>query len=298
MKRLANLPVVLLLVLCAVRTAQAEPAWGVNCLSCHDEWQVGALYLSGEDTVADPDESATGAPDRGPLPVFQVAPGQIETLQVEVVGLDIGDAYAVELKRLRFPGVEGGGELTYGEDCAWAYWGEPGKYYTDPAIGYSWGSGPATFAFDIEVGVDAPEDYYDIVFAVAGKLADGSGLFSSEEHFYLQVTSSSMRGDFDGDGDVDLDDFDMFVVCFAGPGGRPEPGCEHCDLDDDGDVDCTDWGLFQQAWTEAGDPPEFSLCMTLGEAIPVVSEWGLIVLTLLLAAVGTLVLRRRRMLTE
>lgn len=290
MKRFAKLPVVLLLMFCVVRTAQAEPAWGVNCLSCHGEWQADALQIFGEDTVADPDESNTGAPDRGPLPVFQVAPGQAEVLQVEIVGLNTDDAYAVELKRLRFPGVVSGGELTYTDDCDWAYWGVPGKYYTDPAIGYRWGSGPTTFSFDISVDPDAPEDYYDLVFAAAGKLEGGGGLFYAEEHFYLQVSVPLTPGDFDQDGDVDLDDFDVFVACFTCCDGRIDPGCELGDFDDDGDIDCTDWGLFRQAWTEPEDPPEFEPC---DRGIPTVSEWGVIAMVLLLAVAGTLVFRRR-----
>ena len=293
MKRLANTMIVLLLTLCVVHTARAEPAWGVNCLSCHGEWQVGTLSVFGHDAVADPDESITGAPDRGPLPVFRVAPGQTGTLQAQVIGLDTGDAYAVELKRLRFPGVVTGGALDYADDCGWAYWGEPGKYYTDPAIGYSWGSGPSTFTFDIGVNYDTPDDYYNLVFSVVGRLADGSGLFCSEEHFYLQVTSSPMIGDFDGDRDVDWDDFSMFVACFTDFYGRIEAGCEPCDLDDDADIDCADWMLFRQAWTEPDDPPAFAPCAS---EIPTVSEWGLILMALLLVTAGTFVLRRQRVL--
>jgi hypothetical protein len=291
MKHLVRQSFGILVVLGVIRTAQAEPAWGVNCLSCHGEWQAGALSIFGEDTIADPDESNTGAPDRGPLPVFRAAPGQAKTLQVEVIELDAGDVYAVELKRLRFPGVVSGGELSYTDDCGWAYWGEPGKYYTDPVIGYRWGSGPTTFLFDIGVNFDAPEDYYDLVFAVVGKLADGGSLFSSEEHFYLQVTSAPMPGDFDGDGDVDLDDFDVLVACLAESAGRIAAECGQCDLDGDQDLDCSDWVLFQQAWTEPEPPPEFAPC---GAAIPATSEWSLVLMTLLLITLGTLVLRTQR----
>lgn len=188
MKRLALLPVVLLLVPGAARVAWAEPAWGANCLSCHDGLLSETVYVFGEDTEADPDESATGAPDRGALKVFEAFRGEIRTLQAEVLWLDPDDTYAVELKRLRFPGVEDGGELTYGADCAWAEWTAPGDYYSDPVVKYDWGSGPTVFAYDIEVHPDAPYDYYDLVFAVAGKFhADGS-LFYGEEHFYLRVS--------------------------------------------------------------------------------------------------------------
>jgi hypothetical protein len=269
--------------------ARAEPAWGVNCLSCHDEWVTDALVLFGEDAVADPDESATGAPDRGPLPVFRVPPGEFRTMQVEVTGLDDNDVYAVELKRLRFPGVVSGHELAYSDDCSWAYWGEPGKYYTDPAVGYSWGIGPTTFAFEVGAHADTPEDYYDLVFAVVGKREDGS-LFSSEVHFYLDVTSTALLGDFDSDGDVDVVDFNTFAACFDGAGQRAEVGCDPCDLDADLDVDCVDWLTFRGAWTAPEDPPEFPLC---AGAIPAIPQWGVVVMTLLLVVAATIVMSPR-----
>ncbi len=289
MKRLVFLPVIAWLMFGLARSALAEPAWGVNCLSCHGVWYADAIQVYGEDLIADPDESGTGAPDRGPLPVFQVAAGQTRTLTAEILGLDVGDVYAVELKRLRFPGVENGGELTYTDDCGWAYWGEPGKYYTDPAVGYAWGSGPTSFAFDIEAGVDAPVDYYDVVFTVAGKLSNSVDLFYAEEHFYLHVTP--LLGDMDTDGDVDLDDYDAFTVCFSGSGQRFGDGCEQGDFDGDEDIDCVDWDGFRDAWTDAGDPPAFESCPR--DAIPTVSEWGLAAMILLLVVVGTVVFQRR-----
>ncbi len=188
MKRLALSSIVLLAALGFSGTAWAEPAWGVNCLSCHGGWQTDTVFILNEDGTADPDESATGAPDRGSLPVFMASPGDTKTLEMELVGLSPEDTYAVELKRLRFLGVVSGKELTYTGDCAWPYWGEPGKYFTEPPISYEWGSDPTAFSFDLTVQPDAPYDYYDLVFAVAGKWAADGGLFYDEQHFYLRVT--------------------------------------------------------------------------------------------------------------
>ncbi len=67
-------------------------------------------------------------------------------------------------------------------------------------------------------------------------------------------------GDFDGDFDVDADDYGLlFPDCIAGPGiteapvactnGFPE-AFEWCDLDHDGDVDMQDYSKFQQFVTE------------------------------------------------
>ncbi len=124
-----------------------------------------------------------------------------------------------------------------------------------------------------------------------------TGWSFSEGDYTLTLSGPScalgepVPGDFDGDGDVDTDDFNQLASCFTGPGGGPiDPGCEAGDLDGDGDVDCDDWDLFVQAWTEPGSPPPLPQCTV---AIPTVSEWGLIVMTLLLLTGGTLVLGKR-----
>ncbi len=56
--------------------------------------------------------------------------------------------------------------------------------------------------------------------------------------------------DFDGDGDVDLDDFARFATCFNGPGAPPAPGCTvEADFDHDGDVDLNDFAHLMMAFT-------------------------------------------------
>ncbi len=59
-------------------------------------------------------------------------------------------------------------------------------------------------------------------------------------------------GDFDLDGDVDMDDHAFWQQCAAGPNDPPPsdpPGCEACDADEDGDVDLRDFASFQQDFT-------------------------------------------------
>ncbi|MCK4660502.1 MAG: thrombospondin type 3 repeat-containing protein [Phycisphaerae bacterium] len=59
-------------------------------------------------------------------------------------------------------------------------------------------------------------------------------------------------GDFDGDGDVDLDDYAALADCLAGPGAMPAPPLPECagtclrvfDFDTDGDVDLKDFAAF------------------------------------------------------
>jgi len=55
--------------------------------------------------------------------------------------------------------------------------------------------------------------------------------------------------DFDDDGDVDLNDFITFQLCFVGSNNPRAPGCARPDLDRDGDVDLADFLIFQQNFT-------------------------------------------------
>ncbi|MBU0719377.1 MAG: DUF362 domain-containing protein, partial [Planctomycetes bacterium] len=67
-------------------------------------------------------------------------------------------------------------------------------------------------------------------------------------------------GDFDGDSDVDGDDYLDFATCFTGAGGILAPGCEAGDFDSDSDVDCDDWSHFELVWTDSDNPPPLAEC--------------------------------------
>jgi hypothetical protein len=53
-------------------------------------------------------------------------------------------------------------------------------------------------------------------------------------------------GDFDRDGDVDEDDYPVFVACRSGPTIPRPGGCAAADFDGDNDVDATDFAVFQR----------------------------------------------------
>ena len=75
------------------------------------------------------------------------------------------------------------------------------------------------------------------------------------QNFDAGPDGPGLTGDLDGDGDVDIDDFNTFADCLAGSDVfDPPPGCNpgdfiNADLDGDGDVDLTDFARFQEVFT-------------------------------------------------
>ncbi len=74
----------------------------------------------------------------------------------------------------------------------------------------------------------------------------------------VSVRMEGVPGDFDGDGDVDMDDFGRFQACLTGPNAGPPPdGCERARLSGNDHVDRNDLLLFLGCMTGAaipGDP--------------------------------------------
>jgi len=76
------------------------------------------------------------------------------------------------------------------------------------------------------------------------------GDFELSGGFWPGMAVVSIPGDYDGDGDVDLDDFEQFAgPCFGGPDAPVAPECAFADFDGDGDVDLYDFAAFQEAFT-------------------------------------------------
>ncbi len=70
-----------------------------------------------------------------------------------------------------------------------------------------------------------------------------------------QFTVQVAPGDFDSDGDVDLDDFGYLQRCYSGSGVAPATGCEAANLDGDNDVDQTDFDMLKTCFGGADRPP-------------------------------------------
>lgn len=62
----------------------------------------------------------------------------------------------------------------------------------------------------------------------------------------VTLTLTTVAPDFDGDGDVDQDDFGRLQQCFTGPGvAQTAPDCANVPLDSDDDVDVDDFVIFR-----------------------------------------------------
>lgn len=71
----------------------------------------------------------------------------------------------------------------------------------------------------------------------------------------VRLTSDSVPGDFDHDGDVDADDLEHFKECALGPAvPQTDSACLDARLDSDDDVDQSDFGLFQRCISGQGIP--------------------------------------------
>ncbi len=113
------------------------------------------------------------------------------------------------------------------------------------------------FMHTLRDNVDEP-DYIDYAYAtrmtrsMVGFLVDNAGV----------IVDDIPDADYNGDGDVDEDDYNVFAPCFTGAGIPPgNPDCNFFDFESDGDVDCIDWDFFLAVWTGSPvDAPIFPPC--------------------------------------
>ncbi len=96
----------------------------------------------------------------------------------------------------------------------------------------------------------------DDYFAQSGYPFPGDGDFNDiVVELIARPAVCDHPADFDGDCDVDLDDFGFYQACLSGPGTpQTDPDCQPADLDGDNDVDLDDFGFFQACTSDPGGP--------------------------------------------
>lgn len=250
---ITTLVVALFLILPSI--GLCEPPMGNDCRSCHTVESQGRFEFFGVNVWADPTETA-GAEDYGRLPVFQVQSDGSIDLEIEILAMAEGDSYAARINGFDAGGVTRGVSIRgkYATDCTWGEWGD--STYADPLDQYIWPYGPALMAFHVDVLASATDDYYPLIFAVAGRDDVTGDLFFEEKRFYLQVTddvSAWLPGDLDCDNDVDSADVDDFVEALLdwtsygeNHDGEPYAPCNpwRADVNDDSVVNGDDIQAF------------------------------------------------------
>ncbi|MCK4340592.1 MAG: hypothetical protein KAY37_02565 [Phycisphaerae bacterium] len=149
------------------------------------------------------------------------------------------------------------GEPHDGDQCGmWVDWN--GDYDFDDAnetivVNGTPGLGPYTAVITPPSDAALGDTTLRVRIAWAGSvLPCGATAYGEVEDYTLHVCP---QADFDQDCDVDIDDFNTFADCLAGPDVfDPPPGCDpvlfaQTDLDGDGDVDLADFAGFQQRFT-------------------------------------------------
>jgi len=120
---------------------------------------------------------------------------------------------------------------------------------------------------------------------------DGGTLLSNALLYAAQRTPLNL-GDADDDGDVDIDDYNVFDGCVnADPNVFAPAGCIVFDFDGDKNVDCAAWLALRAIWAQPSPIPFPFACA--GE-LPAASSWGLAVFALGVMVLGTIGLRRRK----
>ena len=77
----------------------------------------------------------------------------------------------------------------------------------------------------------------------------GSGTPAFLDMGTYEFQGTTVHGECNGDGNIDLDDYDDFAACLLGPGGGLGIDCNCFDFDHDGDVDIDDLAAFQLNFT-------------------------------------------------
>lgn len=115
-------------------------------------------------------------------------------------------------------------------------------------------------------GASAGEaDRFDLAFDVGGLVpgthqavvtVSASEAANSPQTLLVNLVVSTVRADFDQDGDVDDADLDHMQACLTDSDQPLADNCIEADLNEDGEVDSADFDLFQQCVSGAGVPAD------------------------------------------
>lgn len=128
----------------------------------------------------------------------------------------------------------------------------------DYSMGASAGFTAPAGSFSVEADEPADQQVIEMDTSTVGPKS-GTVTVSSDDpdtpEFVVQLTGEVISGgpifpfDDDGDGDVDLNDYQGFNTCLLGPGGGAVSPCDNHDSDTDNDVDLEDFMQFQLHFT-------------------------------------------------
>lgn len=89
-----------------------------------------------------------------------------------------------------------------------------------------------------------------------GTITVAGNAWNNPQTIPVKIAVSSVRPDFDGDGDVDQTDFGHLQSCLSGASvHQTDPTCQDAKLDGDEDVDQNDFGVIQRCFSGAGVIP-------------------------------------------
>jgi hypothetical protein len=161
-------------------------------------------------------------------------------------------ALAVERVRGAVPGAAGDGQVNPGR-VAWGIMvaDAGGAREIDPALGAA--APQQTFAARAAFLFIGDQVFHKL--SITGyEIARRAAYWAMNQP--IPTSPWMAYGDFNEDGDVDLEDFLHFQTCFNGP-NRPysfENGCTDADIDGDGDVDLVDFLDFQACFNGPNRP--------------------------------------------
>ncbi|MHC4066699.1 MAG: LVIVD repeat-containing protein, partial [Planctomycetota bacterium] len=128
----------------------------------------------------------------------------------------------------------------------------PGRVVADNYTAYVTDAGEGVRVLDVSnPTTPTSEEFIDTPGSAFTVALDAGRIYVADGATGLRIFGTcSNTGDYDGDGDVDLDDYAAFPTCMTGPAvSGVGLGCEVFDFDSNDTVDVFDFAEFQEAFT-------------------------------------------------